>query len=86
MSNPLVSARARWPRLMRAETAAEYCDEASVEAFRRAVGLLYPEPRNVPTKGQRWLIEELDAAIDKLTGETPETVVPLRALVGRSHR
>jgi hypothetical protein len=27
-----------WPRLMTAATAAAYCDEMSVEAFRRGVG------------------------------------------------
>lgn len=58
--------RSRWPRQMRAETAAEYCDEVSEEAFRRAVGVLYPEPRDIPGKGQRWLIEELDAALDRI--------------------
>jgi hypothetical protein len=77
---------ARWPRQMRAETAALYVDEVSVEAFRHGVGLLYPRPRDVPGKGQRWLIEELDAALDKIHGKTPETPVQLRELVGRSRR
>jgi hypothetical protein len=57
-----------WPRLMRAETAAAYVDEKSVEAFRRGVGSLYPNPIRVPGKGDRWLREDLDAAIEKLTG------------------
>jgi hypothetical protein len=57
-----------WPRLMRAETAAGYCDEVSVEAFLRGVGTLYPEPTRVKGKGDRWLKEELDAAIERLTG------------------
>lgn len=74
----------RWPRQMRAETAAQYVDETSVEAFRRSVGLLYPRPREVAGKGQRWLIEELDAALDKIHGLTREEPVPLRSLVGRS--
>jgi hypothetical protein len=60
----------RWPRLMRAETAAAYVDEKSVEAFRRGVGTLYPEPINISGKGQRWLKDELDWAIEKLTGRT----------------
>jgi hypothetical protein len=58
-----------WPRLMRAEQAAAYLGEKSVGAFRRAVGTLYPRPINVPGKGERWLKEALDRAIDKLTGK-----------------
>ena len=53
---------------MRAETAARYVDEVSVEAFRRAVGTLYPEPLKVSGKGDRWLREGLDEAIDRLNG------------------
>jgi hypothetical protein len=55
-----------WPRLMRAGTAAAYVDECSVEAFRRAVGTLYPEPVRISGKGERWLKEDLDAAIERL--------------------
>jgi hypothetical protein len=58
----------RWPRLMRAETAARYVDEVPVEAFRRAVGSLYPQPIKVSGKGDRWLREGLDEAIDRLGG------------------
>jgi hypothetical protein len=58
-----------WPRLMRAETAARYCDEKSVESFRRAVGTIYPLPVRVSGKGDRWLRDDLDAAIDSLTGK-----------------
>ena len=57
-----------WPRLMRAETAARYVDEVSVEAFRRGVGTLYPAPLRVSGKGDRWLRDDLDAAIEKLAG------------------
>jgi hypothetical protein len=55
-----------WPRLMRAETAARYVDEISVEAFRRAVGSLYPQPIRVSGKGDRWLREGLDEAINRI--------------------
>jgi len=55
-----------WPRLMRAETAARYLDEKSVEAFRRGVGKIYPKPRKVAGKGDRWLKDDLDRAIDRL--------------------
>ena len=54
-----------WPRLMRARTAAAYVDERSVDAFRRSVGTLWPEPLKVHGKGERWLKEDLDAAIDR---------------------
>jgi len=58
-----------WPRLMRAEHAAAYVDEKSVDTFRRAVGTLYPHPIKVPGKGERWLKETLDQAIDKISGK-----------------
>ena len=59
-----------WPRLMRAESAARYVDEKSVDAFRRAVGTLYPKPIRVSGKGERWLKDALDEAIDKISGKT----------------
>ena len=60
-----------WPRLMTAETAAAYVDERSVEAFRRAVGRLWPKPLKVAGKGERWTKEKMDEAIDRLAGRTP---------------
>jgi hypothetical protein len=57
-----------WPRLMRARTAAAYVDEWSVDAFRRSVGTIWPEPLMLPGKGERWLKEDLDTAIEKATG------------------
>ena len=62
-----------WPRLMRAETAAAYVDERSVTAFRRGVGTLWPKPIRFKGKGERWLREDLDAAIEATTGR-PSTV------------
>ena len=64
---------ALWPSLMRAETAAAYLDERSVEAFRRAVGKLYPLPVLIDGKGERWLKEDLDKAIERITSR-PSTV------------
>ena len=55
-----------WPRLMRAETAAAYVDEKSVDAFRRGVGTLWPHPVKVVGKGDRWLRENLDRAIEQI--------------------
>ena len=59
-----------WPRLMRAATAAAYVDERSVDAFRRAVGTLWPAPLRLLGKGERWLKEDLDAAIDRASRRT----------------
>jgi hypothetical protein len=56
-----------WPRLMRARTAAAYVDERSVATFRRSVGKLWPRPLKLAGKGERWLKEDLDAAIDRIT-------------------
>ncbi len=58
---------------MRAETAAAYVDEKSVETFRRGVGTLYPLPKKVRGKGDRWLKEAMDQAIDRLGGR-PEAI------------
>lgn len=76
-----VAETGRWPRQMRAETAAAYCDEVSTTAFLRSVPTLYPEPRHIPGKGKRWLREQLDAAIDRLHGRTDERSPALRDLV-----
>ncbi len=57
-----------WPRLMRAETAAGYVDEESVEAFRRKVGTLYPLPINTEGSRQKWLRDDLDTAIERMAG------------------
>jgi hypothetical protein len=59
---------------MRAETAARYLDEKSVESFRRRVGSVYPRPVNVSGRGDVWLKDQLDAAIAKLKGETADAV------------
>jgi hypothetical protein len=32
-----------------------------------SLGKIWPAPRRIPGKGERWLREELDLAIDKLT-------------------
>ena len=68
MTHPIYNPAGAWPRLMRAETAAAYLDEKSVEAFRRGVGTIYPEPIKVAGKGDRWLKDDLDRTIDRLTG------------------
>jgi len=59
-----------WPEQMRTETAAAFCDEPSIDAFRRSVGKLYPHPYRVPGKGKRWSRGDLEAALKRLRGET----------------
>ena len=61
-----------WPVQMRAETAAAFCDEPSIDAFRRSVGKLYPRPYRVPGKGDRWSRGELEAALKRLRGKEAE--------------
>ena len=79
MSRP-VSNPGSWPRLMRAATAAAYVDEKSVESFLSAVGILYPEPIDVPGKGKRWLRDALDDAIDRFN-KSVETIRDIADLV-----
>lgn len=55
-----------WPEQMRAETAAAFCDERSVEAFLRSVGTLYPKPKPISGKGDRWLRADLERAIRRI--------------------
>jgi len=54
---------------MRAETAAAYVDEVSVEAFLRRAGTVYPAGRKISGRGQVWTREDLDRAIGELKGE-----------------
>ncbi len=68
MSSPIFPPGA-WPRLMPAAIAAAYCGEESVEAFRRKIGLLYPQPVTSKGSRQKWLRDDLDNAILKLAGK-----------------
>jgi hypothetical protein len=58
---------------MRAGDAAAYVGEKTVEAFRRGIGTLYPAPIKIPRKGDRWLKDSLDQAIDRLAGKACAT-------------
>ena len=58
-----------WPRLMRAETAAAYCDERSVAAFTKRVGTVYPRSIHISGRGKVWVKAQLDQAIKNLSGE-----------------
>jgi hypothetical protein len=57
---------------MTERTAAAYTDERSVRSFRRGVGSIYPRPYKVKGKGKRWLIEDLDEAMERATGKRSE--------------
>ena len=70
-----------WPSMMRAKTAARYCDETSTAAFRLRVGSVYPHPVTIPGRGKVWIKEELDQAIAKLRQEGAETVVDAATLL-----
>ena len=58
-----------WPLEMRAETAAAYCDEPSVEAFLAKVAKdFYPPPTRCKGSLPKWHRLKLDAAIAKRHG------------------
>lgn len=63
----------QWPRFMRAETAAAYVDEVSVEAFLRKVPSVYPAPM-AKRRGMRrkWDKKDLDRATGRV-GTTEES-------------
>ena len=63
-----------WPRYMRAETAARYCDEISVAAFRRKVGSVYPAPITRKGSRQKWDRLELDMVGAVHLNETPNII------------
>ena len=61
-----------WPTEMRAETAAAYCDEPSVEAFRLKVKQgFYPKPCSQQGILPKWHRAKLDEAIALRHGLLP---------------
>jgi predicted DNA-binding transcriptional regulator AlpA len=59
-----------WPRLMKRQTAAAYCD-LSVAAFERGVNAgRFPMPVRLE-RDERWCRKALDKALDQLTGNGP---------------
>jgi len=58
-----------WPLEMRAETAAAYCDEPSVEAFLAKVQKgIYPDPVRCKGSLPKWHRDKLDASIARRHG------------------
>lgn len=67
---------------MRAETAAAYLDEASVDVFRRRVGTVWPQPIGGAGQRQKWDREDLDAAVARLKGRPREILDAATVLRG----
>jgi hypothetical protein len=63
MPRPAIIPAGSWPRRMRAELAAGYCGEPTVEAFLKRVGNEYPQPRMTQGRRRLWLRDDLDQAI-----------------------
>lgn len=57
-----------WPAEMRADLAAAYVDEPSVESFLKKVGLVYPQPVRGNGAPQKWSKQALDQAIARRHG------------------
>jgi hypothetical protein len=69
MSRAVAIPYGSWPLEMRAETAAAYCDEPSVEAFLSKVARgIYPSPTRIKGALPKWHRSKLDAAIAQRHG------------------
>ena len=85
MSRAVAMPSGSWPLEMRAETAAAYCDEPSVEAFLSKVGKeLYPAPARAKGSLPKWHRHKLDAAIARRHGLQVNTaeIEDAAALIG----
>ena len=72
MSRKVNSPVGAWPTEMRAETAAAYCDEPSVDAFLSKVRQgTYPSPCRQEGILPKWHIAKLNAAIAQRHGLIP---------------
>jgi hypothetical protein len=73
MSRPVAYLAGAWPLEMRAETAAAYCDEPSVEAFlAKEKRGIYPSPIRCKGSLPKWHRLKLDSAIARRHGLQPE--------------
>jgi hypothetical protein len=68
MSRPVAIPIGAWPAEMRAETAAAYVDEPSVEAFLKKVPREYSEPACVKGSLPKWHRKKLDRDIARRHG------------------
>jgi hypothetical protein len=69
---------------MRAETAARYVDEISVQAFRRRVGTVWPLPISGRGQRQKWDREDLDVAVARMKGQATRIFDAATVLGGAS--
>jgi len=69
MARPVAPSHGSWPLEMRAETAAAYCDEPSVEAFLAKVARgIYPQPARAKGSLPKWHRAKLDDDIARRHG------------------
>jgi hypothetical protein len=69
MSRPVAIPNGAWPLEMRAETAAGYCDELSVEAFLAKVSRgIYSQPSRTKGALPKWYRVKLDQDIARRHG------------------
>jgi hypothetical protein len=69
MSRAVAIPNGSWPLEMRAEHAAAYCDEPSVESFLSKVAKgIYPQPARTKGALPKWHRSKLDAAIAQRHG------------------
>jgi hypothetical protein len=68
MSRAVAIPLGSWPLEMRAETAAAYCDEPSVEAFLKKVPQVYSEPARSKGCLPKWHRAKLDRDIARRHG------------------
>ena len=74
MSRPVANPGA-WPLEMRAETAAAYVDEPSVEAFLKKVPNVYSEPTRTKGALPKWHRSKLDRDVARRHGLQPQGAV-----------
>lgn len=87
MSRPVAIPSGAWPLEMRAETAAAYADEPSVDAFLAKVQSgIYPRPARQAKCLPKWHRTKLDDAIARRHGlvgtEAGDVVEDAAALIG----
>ena len=75
MTRPVAIPSGSWPLEMRAETAAAYCDEPSVEAFLAKVAMkIYSSPARTEGCSAKWHRAKLDLDIARRHGLQRPTI------------
>jgi hypothetical protein len=68
MTRSVAMPHGAWPLEMRAETAAAFCDEPSVEAFLKKVPSVYSEPNRTKGSLPKWHRSKLERDIARRHG------------------